>query len=88
MSKWLEFGVLGYLESFDGSEGFEIRDRDWKLGDLIARDLWDLEAESITAHKSTLLMSLSSTKELGTMEAIFLDLSSFSVEVEKATKHR
>ena len=45
MSEWLEFGVLGYLESFDGDEGFEIGDRDWKLGDLIARDLRDLEAE-------------------------------------------
>ena len=38
-------GVLGYLESFDGDEGFEIGDRDWKLGDLITRDLRDLEAE-------------------------------------------
>ena len=45
MSEWLEFGVLGYLESFDGDEGFEIGDRDWKLGDLITRDLRDLEAE-------------------------------------------
>ena len=45
MSEWLEFGVLGYLESFDGNEGFKIRDRDWKLGDMITRDLWDLEAE-------------------------------------------
>ena len=45
MSKWLEFGVLGYLESFDGSKGFKIGDRDWKLGDLIARDLRDLQVE-------------------------------------------
>ena len=45
MSEWLEFGVLGYLESFDGGEGFEIGDRDWKLGDLIMRDLRDLEAK-------------------------------------------
>ena len=41
----MEFGVLGYLESFDGGEGFEIGDRDWKLGDLIMRDLRDLEAK-------------------------------------------
>ena len=47
MSEWLEFRVLGYLESFDGSKGFEIRDKDWKLGDPITRDLRDFEAESI-----------------------------------------
>ena len=60
VSEWLDFGVLGYLESFDGGEGFEIGDRDWKLGDLIVRDLWDLEAELITAHKSASSRSLSS----------------------------
>ena len=40
-------GVWGFrcLESFDGGEGFEIGDRVWKLGDLIERDLRDLEAE-------------------------------------------
>ena len=45
MSDELEFRVLGYLESFDGGEGFEIGDKDWKLGDLIARDLQDLDAK-------------------------------------------
>jgi len=48
------------------------------LGDLIARDLRDLEAEweataeSITAHKSASSRSLSSATEWGTTEAIFL----------------
>ena len=63
MSEWLEFWVLGYLERFDGSKGFEIGDRDWNLRDLIARDLWDLEAESITAHQSASSRSLSSATE-------------------------
>ena len=64
MSEWLEFGVSGYLESFDGGEGFEIGDRDWKLGDLEAESIWaHKSAESITAQKSASSRSLSSATE-------------------------